>query len=358
MRGHSLIRTGLDLPSLISYIGSAEIPVSLRPEQLSHRNQTGRRLAAGCKKERIVMSYPDKLASAAALIAKHNETVDSTIATIPEGDATREELEKTKVNPDAFKRKLIGMGAASEAALASCKWEDIASLGIPTFLARQIAGVFRQTAEPAAPVFISDSKASRMTFEELFAHYVPGEDTAVSRKLAELARKNPVVVLTPEGQVNGPVCAKLLKEVRDGLPGREVYIIDNRPCRVYRIGERPDERFDENPLYPGRPLRPDGTCDQTSRSWENIPLRVRQIVYLARKQTGELTVTHAEAHNILDIVTGENAEVRLSQRFPKAVMALDEATHEGTAPTLKVKLNRSGAGKAFGGGEVLAHQTH
>ncbi len=306
------------------------------------------------------MSYPDKLERAAALIAKHNQAVDEAIASLPEGDSTREELAKTKVSAISFKRSLIGMGAASEAALSDCKWEDLTSLGVPTLLARQIAGVFRATSETAPAASISENKASRMSFEELFARYIPGEDTAISRKLAEQARKQPVVVLTAEGQVDVPVCVKLLQEVRQGLPGRAIYIdTASRPHKVYKIGERPDERFDENPLYPGRPLRPDGTCDQTSRSWENIPLRIRQIIYLARKQTNEMgTLSHAEAHNILDIVLDNDAEARLTKRFPKAVLALEEALREGTAPTLKVRLDRSGTGKAFGSGEVLAHQTH
>jgi hypothetical protein len=167
-----------------------------------------------------------------------------------------------------------------------------------------------------------------------------------------------VVVLTSSGQVDAPVCAKLLDEVRKGLTGREVYVSDGVPRAVYRIGDRPDERFDENPLYPGRALRPDGTCDQTNRSWENVPLRVRQIVYLAATKSRELTVTHSEAHNILDIAVGDNAEGRLAQRFPKAVVALDGALKDNEAPTLKIKIAKPGVGKAFGRGEVLEHQTH
>jgi hypothetical protein len=306
------------------------------------------------------MSYPDKLERALALITGHNQAVDSAIASLPQDtitDHSRADLEKTKVNPTAFKSKLIGMGAASEAALADCKWEDLTALGVPTLLARQIAGVFRQSSDTAPAASISENKASRMSFEELFARYTPGEDNPITRKLAEQSRKQPVVVFTDEGLVNVPVCVKLLQEVRSGLAGREVYVIENRPRPVYRIGERLDERFDENPLYPGRPLRPDGTCDQTNRSWADVPVRIRQIVFLAVKSR-DLVVTHSEAHNILDIVVSEDAETRLTQRFPKAVMALEEAIRENTAPTLKVKLNRAGAGKAFGGGGVLEHQTH
>ena len=69
------------------------------------------------------------------------------------------------------------------------------------------------------------------------------------------------------------------------------------------FGDKKKEMVDENPIYAGRPLRPDGTCDQLNRSWEGVPLAIRQIIHIAINDTRELMVSHTAAHDLLDPLT-------------------------------------------------------
>jgi hypothetical protein len=111
---------------------------------------------------------------------------------------------------------------------------------------------------------------------------------------------------------------------------------------LYRVGEKPDNLVDENPLYPGRALRPDGTCDQLNRSWAGVSLKIRQLAYLAVKETKEHLVGTISAHDTLDhaLALSTQAWEWLSSRYPKAAMLYAEKEKQGTLPTLKIELGK------------------
>jgi hypothetical protein len=87
-------------------------------------------------------------------------------------------------------------------------------------------------------------------------------------------------------------------------------------------------------------LRPNGDCDQTNRSWAGVPLDVKQVVYLAVKQTKELNVDSInDAHNVLDLIVGKDVSESyriVARRFAKAASCLKELTIQGKAPLLKI----------------------
>jgi hypothetical protein len=283
------------------------------------------------------MSHKDKLASVRALIEAHNSSVES---------------EAHKVRIEDFEKKLQGLGATSEAALAECTWEDLMECGLPKLLARTAASEFRKQAKPGtsstaggddSPSFLSHKKVDRMNYEELIGRYRPDEDDLVAKKLTEISGSKPFIVLTA-GVVNVAESLKFLLELRKGFPARDVALVGDRPVRVLKVGERPLDLVDENPLYPGRALRPDGTCDQTNRSWEGVRLKVRQLLWVGVSETkdvllvdGVLTLTGA--HILMDLAM--NDKVNLFHRFTKAALRLEELENLGRAPTLKVALKQA-----------------
>ena len=268
------------------------------------------------------MTYQQKLDEARALLDQHNSN-------------------GVTVNAETFIKNLVQAGGTNEAALAQCTWEDLQDFGLPKLLAKQVANIFRTKEEKAEKPVLKRSKVEAMTVGELISHYDPRTPVSlVTTRLQELLDDKRFVVFNSDGTVNVPVSTKLATEVLDGFPERELYTLNDDPTKTYRIGERPDQSFDENPLYPGRVLRPDGDCDQTNRSWSGVPLEVKQVLYLAVTKTGELKIDSINtAHNVMDLVVGKadpDALKTVRRRFTKATAALKELQQQGKAPLLKI----------------------
>ncbi len=273
------------------------------------------------------MSYQQKLDEARALITQHNSQIPASV------NAGRVDVEK-------FFSNLTAAGGTHEGALSQCAWEDLQEFGLPKLLARQVAQVFRVKEKEEKPV-LKKSKVEAMTISELISHYDPRTPASlVTSRLTELLDNKRFVVFNNDGTVNAAASTKLAQEILDGYPERELYTIDEVPTKTYRIGERPDQSFDENPLYPGRVLRPDGDCDQTNRSWSGVPLEVKQTLYLAVTKTGELKIDSInDAHDVMDLVVGKSdadALKTVRRRYTKATALLKELQQQNKAPALKI----------------------
>jgi hypothetical protein len=119
------------------------------------------------------------------------------------------------------------------------------------------------------------------------------------------------------------------------------------------VGELPENYADENPLYRGRPLRPDGTCDQTNRSWEGVPLEVRQFIAFAAEYHDGIDVTGKggldRAHQAMDMALALDALEKLRKRYPEIAIDFDEDKKLGKLPTLQIPLGQPIAAQEVGG---------
>jgi hypothetical protein len=210
--------------------------------------------------------------------------------------------------------QIIKCGATTAQHLASLSYEEIeraytqartfkfkkpeTSVVAPIFLNKDIARIFR-AGLPAAPEAVGKKKAYTMTEEELVVAYTPGTTTPVSERLRDISRGKPFVIFNEGGGVMVTPTLDLLKELQKGHEARKAYQYGQQVYTPYPVGQMPPELADENPLYPGNPLRPDGTCDQTNRSWASVPLELRQFCRIA---WGGKIATISDAHTMMDRV--------------------------------------------------------
>jgi hypothetical protein len=139
---------------------------------------------------------------------------------------------------------------------------------------------------------------------------------------------------------------KLLQEVKQGFDGRKDVDVNGEIKEVHAVGALPDNFVDENPLYKNRPLRPDGMCDQTGRSWEGVPTAVRQFIRVAMS-TGELEdINIDKAHAIIDMAVADNAITKLRSRYRKAAIEFDKLQNLGNLPKLKLMLKKGAGGSS------------
>jgi hypothetical protein len=297
------------------------------------------------------MSYNDRIDAALAAIKEHNEAVGG------EGKAGY-------LSPDEFIQCVKASGGTSEERLSALSHEDLLACmpaspnGVkPRVLAKEIADIFRSksaASETDEKRPISGKKADKMTPRELVEAFDPEDySNAVGVRLATISKGEKFIVYSNGRIVDGDSTFKLLLEIKSGYPGRDDVDVNGVIKKTYRIGELPENYADENPLYRDRPLRPDGTCDQSGRSWEGVDLSVRQLIRVAMDE-GELRVTHEIAHDTLDIVMETDALKKLRSRYRKAAIKFDELAKTGNLPTLKIPLGGGSEGtNPFSGGKQV-----
>lgn len=277
--------------------------------------------------------YEAKMAEAQRIVDAHN-------VALPEGS-------EAKIDWTAVSGKIKTMGGTSVENLRSMTWEDLQECGLPKLLARRIANeIFRQKEEapkkPGLSIPLTETRVAAMSGRALLEVFDPTGETnpAVTKRLAELSFGKPFVVYV-DGKVDVNVSDTLLRELRRGEPARDQYTIPGtskvvQPRKAVWVLR---SHQDENPLFPKTALREDETCPYSGRSYKGVPLRVRQVLYLAL-QTKELDCSNPkEAHDILDRIDGRTPEKMLefvTTRYPKAVLLLQELEDKGQTLPLRI----------------------
>ncbi len=289
----------------------------------------------------MVVTLSERLDAARQVITQQNES-------FKDGDPGY-------VNPDEAISCIKMIGGTSNDRLAGMRYEDILqclpemTVGTrtvkPVALAKDICGVFRDRSQDTERRPISNRQVDRMTPRELVENFDPEDHTnKLAKRLTEMSKGKAFVVYSDGRTLDIDNTHKLLLEVKKGFPARETITIDGKVKTVYKVGSMPDMLADENPIYPGRPLRPDGTCDQTNRSWDGIPNEVRQFVRVGRDH-GIKVDGIERANDIIDFILREptTAFTRLAERYSKACVKFNSLKDTGDLPSLRVSLNEKNA---------------
>lgn len=268
------------------------------------------------------MTYENKIERARQLVEEHNQA-----------------LPESPVDFEKFFSELKKAGGTSEETLKACSFEELADMGLPKLLARRVAAIFRESDDSSSrrPV-ISSHRVQGMSVAELVTNYDPREaENPVGKRLTELSKSKPCIVFNGDGTVNIESSVQLINEIRDDYPAREGFAVDGIPQPLYKIGERLVQLGDENPLYPGRLLRPGEECDQTNRSWEGISHTLRVLLHLAVTRTHELRIESIQqADAAMDLALAEDGEKKTRRLYPNASILFDDLKSKGTLPTLKI----------------------
>jgi hypothetical protein len=297
--------------------------------------------AIGCVEERKkIMTVQEMFEAALAVIKEHNSVV---------GQGNPGYLD-----PEKFLSCIKAAGGTTGDRLKSLSYEDILvcmpfTEVKPIALAKDIAKIFRgkenvSSTHEARPV--SAKKADKMSLRELIEAYDPEEpENTVGKRLKEISKGERFMVFATGRTLDVDTTLKLLQEVKQGYQGRTNIDINGEIKEVYTLGDLPDNFVDENPLYRGRPLRPDGTCDQTNRSWNGISTNVRQLIRVAMDCGALKDISFERVHDIMDMIMEGEAFRKLTKRYPGAAVEFSKLESLGKLPTLKLVLRKDkGAG--------------
>lgn len=276
---------------------------------------------------------------------------DAALSLIDAHNAAFNDGDEGIVSAEDFAKKIKLMGGTTPDRLKSFSYEEILR-ALPSFdgiqpvaLAKEIANTWRNLVKsgeaPAEKRPVSSRTAERMTLDELVGAFDPEEpNSPVGERLQKIS-KGQAFLVYDNREVDVARSLAMLKELKAGFPPRAHF--EGR--RVYAIGQVPDNYAEENPLYLGRPLRPDGTCDQLGRSWAGVSKHIRQFVALAvRNKKNGIDIVgpggRDRAHATLDMALASNAMEMLRNRYPEVSIEFDEAEKHGTLPNLLIPLGQ------------------
>lgn len=305
------------------------------------------------------MSLEEKMEKVRQCISQHNSNVGLS------------ESDEGYVSADETIKCLKIIGGATEEQARRLKYEEILeclpSIRIGNFktikpiaLAKEIASIFRDRNQADVEGIGVPQKEQKcmtipefMTIPELLQCFDPSDKTSeVARRLIDISGNRPFLAFDENGCLLIDQSKELLEEIRQGFPPRQfINTSDGNIIPVYRVGDRPTAIVDENPCFRGRALRADGTCDQTERSWQGIPIEVRQLVRVIVERNNISSLSHV--HDLLDIALGQNALALLKSRYPKQVIEFVEMKKIGKLPMLRIflsdhnKQTRTGLGKGI-----------
>jgi hypothetical protein len=278
------------------------------------------------------MTLQDKMQSVTTLLEAHNALV-------------KDEL---KVDIEKFKTNLALIGATSEERCKSLSHEDILEClpsyaGIkPRLLAKDLAKIFRDKEEVKPTIVITDNKVKYMSNRQLIEAYSPSSGTdAVSERLNKLSKGKAFIVFNNDGSVDVDTSLKLLEELLAGYSERDFISVNNEVKSIYKVGEKIDNDGDQNPIYKNRLLRPDGTCDQTGRSYAGVPFNVKQLikVIVDYGDSGNPAMDINAAHNLIDLAIAPDAFNVLKTRYPKSALKFAKLEKENKLPSLRLSLS-------------------
>ena len=153
----------------------------------------------------------------------------------------------------------------------------------------------------------------------------------------------PIVVINADGSVNPDMTVKYVMSLEEGFePATDGvhYDDEGQPYEVIRVGVDAQSIYDADPLVPTRAI-PKSGIGHGRVNWNHVSLEVRQVVFYAATQTGELDANdEAKTSWLRDHINPASTRLGLRGQCPKALSAYNEAARTGSLPTLRVMLGR------------------
>lgn len=280
------------------------------------------------------MSVQELYDAALEVIRQHNEAIGSADA-------------PGFVKEEDFLTCLKASGGTSVEVLTSLSHENVLAClpdhnGVKPFpLAKAINKVLRSGAKDDSPEsgkYVSARRVERLSLKELVEHFDPLSPTnPVGERLKRESRGEHFIVYANGRDIDVEATLVCLKEVKQGYEGRATY----EGKKVWGLGDIPENYADENPIFEGRPLRPDGSCDQLNRSWQGVPHSVRQFVRFAMEYENGVDVNdRTKQHAVLDMALEGDAMKKFKERHTEVMVEFEEVQSNtpNKLPDLKIPL--------------------
>lgn len=225
----------------------------------------------------------------------------------------------------AFKALRESRGQAEPAGSSDVRTEQLKALGLKVRLDDADSSILLPLYDPSKP---SDPVAQ-----------------ALKRRFGD----KPVIAFRDDGSIAVTETVRNIADIEQGYPEVDAITVDGKLTRLWPIGVKPNTMVDEDPLFPGRPLR-NGYSTVNNRNWSAVPLWNRQLCRIVVER-GEIDVNNKEA--VLRLIERATFKIdpdakapvaptphkELTTAYPEADMEYRERQSRNDLPKLRVELS-------------------
>lgn len=172
---------------------------------------------------------------------------------------------------------------------------------------------------------------------ELLKLYDPNRPTdPVTAELTTRYGDKPVIAFKPDSdQVDVEATAKYIAELAQGLPASPTVTSTGRLVTLVPVGQKPVIFLEEDPMYPGIPLR-SGVSTVNFVDWTKTPLEARQFCRLLLEARMVKPDDRTEVNRLVKLRDAER-----DAQYPDVELDFRSRKQLGTLPTLKLQAGAS-----------------
>lgn len=172
----------------------------------------------------------------------------------------------------------------------------------------------------------------------LLKFYLPDKPAdPVSTALKKRFGDKPVLAFRDDGSLAITETLQYIADLEQNYPEQETITVDGKLAKLWPVGAKPDTMVEEDPLFPGQPLR-NGYSLVNHRNWTKVSMENRQICRIILER-GEIDPDNKEA--ILRLLERAETKDGLNAAYPEAELEFREKKKKDNLPKLKVELGSS-----------------
>jgi hypothetical protein len=173
----------------------------------------------------------------------------------------------------------------------------------------------------------------------LLKYYLPDKPAdPISTALKKRFGDKPLIAFKDDGTVALTETLQYLADLEQHYPEQETITVDGKLAKLWPIGAKPDTMVEEDPLFPGQPLR-NGYSLVNHRNWTKVSMENRQMCRIILER-GEIDPDNKEA--VLRFLERAETKDGLNAAYPEAELEFREKKKKDELPKLKVQLGAAG----------------
>jgi hypothetical protein len=151
----------------------------------------------------------------------------------------------------------------------------------------------------------------------------------------------PIIAFRDDGTIAKAEVLQYISDIEQDYPKQDTIVVDSKLTKLWPVGVKPDQMVDEDPLFPGQPLR-NGYSVVNNRNWTKIGKQARQLCRIIAER-GDIDVNNKEAVlRLLERATPtdptDTYPSALAEAYAEAELEFRERQKKDDLPKLKVAL--------------------
>lgn len=172
-----------------------------------------------------------------------------------------------------------------------------------------------------------------LSYEQLIPLYKPNQKNTIFSALQKRFGDKPIIVFKPDSnEVAVEETINYITDLEDGYKEEDSYEVNGELCKIYPVGQLPNQLVNEDPLYEGNPLKRERSMFNRV-NWTGISTEIRQFLRILRDRR-EINPDDRQSTNQLVKSSFEE----LKKLYPETYLTFKELKKQGDLPKLLITI--------------------